>query len=102
MIKHIVLWTLKDHAEGKSKAENAALAKQYLEALNGKIPGTIKIEVGIDISQSSDSADLLLYSEFESQQALKDYHQHPEHQKLIPFMQAIRLERRLVDYDFPV
>ena len=33
MIRHIVMWQLKDEAEGKSKQENAAIIKKSLEAL---------------------------------------------------------------------
>lgn len=98
MIKHIVLWTLKDEAEGNSKQENAQKAKQLLEDLNGKIPGVLNIEVGIDISHTSDSADIVLYSAFENEAALERYHHHPDHQALIPFMKAIRNDRKLVDY----
>ena len=98
MIKHIVMWKLHGFAEGKSKAENAAKAKQMLEALNGKIPGLLKLEVGINSTHSEGSSDLVLYSEFESTEALERYPDHPEHQAVMPFMAAIRSERRVVDY----
>ncbi len=47
MIKHIVLWKLKDNVGGKSKLENALRLKKELESLNGKIPGMLLLEVGI-------------------------------------------------------
>jgi len=98
VIKHIVMWKLLDQAEGNSKQDNARLAKQRLEALNGKVPGLLKLEVGFDFSASTTSMDLVLYSEFVDQAALERYQQHPEHVAVIPFMQAIRSERRVVDY----
>ncbi len=94
MIKHIVLWKLQE----QSKRDNAIKAKSLLEALNGKIPGLIKLEVGIDLVGTENSADIVLYSEFESEQAMADYMKHPEHVKLIPFMKSIRTERFLMDY----
>ncbi|RLU01248.1 Dabb family protein [Ketobacter sp.] len=99
MIKHIVMWKLLEQAEGNSKAHNAQLAKAKLEALNGKVPGLLKLEVGIDFSATETSMDLLLYSEFEDRAALQRYQQHPEHVAVFPFMQAIRSERRVVDYE---
>lgn len=98
MIRHIVMWRLKDQALGNDKKTNAELAKQKLEALNGKIPGLIKLEVGIDFSLSPDAADLVLYSEFESREALDRYQSHPAHLAVVPFMKDVRADRRVVDY----
>lgn len=98
MIKHIVLWKLHEQAQGASKQENAQEAKRLLESLAGKIPGLIHIEVGIDELGGNDSVDIALYSELESLEALNEYQNHPEHVKLKPFMQAIRCERRVIDY----
>jgi len=97
MIKHIVMFRLKGFAHGNDKASNARLIKQMLEALGGKIPGLLKIEVGIDYSATDASADLVLYSEFQSRTALENYQAHPEHQAVIPFIREAISERRLVD-----
>jgi hypothetical protein len=99
MIKHIVMWRLKEHAEGNDKAVNARLVKQKLEALRGRIPGMLKVEVGIDFSATDASADVVLYSEFESREALDGYQAHPEHEALKPFVSAVRVSRQLVDYE---
>jgi hypothetical protein len=99
MVKHILLFRLKPEAEGATKAENILKAKKMLEDLNGKIPGLIKIEVGTDFSGSDTSADMCLYSEFESREALAVYAKHPDHLAVIPFIKAIYEERRLIDYD---
>ncbi|MDR2938413.1 MAG: Dabb family protein, partial [Prevotellaceae bacterium] len=57
MVKHIVTWKLKEAAAGSDKASNAQLAKEKLEALNGKIPGLLKLEVGIDFMHGETSGD---------------------------------------------
>ena len=62
MIKHIVMWKLKDEAHGNDKATNAKLIKEKLEALSGKIDGLLKIEVGIDFLGGG-NFDVALYSE---------------------------------------
>jgi hypothetical protein len=93
------MWRLHDEALGNSKAANAAMAKEKLEALNGRIPGLIKLEVGHDFSNGEMSADLVLYSELESREALASYASHPEHQEVVKFILAICSERRVVDYE---
>jgi hypothetical protein len=98
MIKHLVMWKLKDFANGNSKEENAAKIKLMLEDLNGKIPGLIKLEVGIDFSNTENSSDIILYSEFKSKEDLNAYQIHPEHEKVKPFVLVCRSERRIVDY----
>lgn len=100
MVKHIVFWKLKDEANGMSKAENAAAIKQKLEDLKGKIEGCIKLEVGFDFLHSAESADVVLYSEFESKEALDFYANHPLHKAVMPFIAEARSERRVVDYEF--
>lgn len=99
MIKHIVVWRLKELAHGNNKATNARLIKEKLESLNGKIPGMIKMEVGIDYSASESSSDVVLYSEFVSRQALDGYQSHPGHKAVMPFIMEARSERRQVDYE---
>ncbi|MCK8516355.1 Dabb family protein [Methylonatrum kenyense] len=99
MIKHIVMWRLKDNADGRGKRESAELIKTRLESLQGEIPGLTAIEVGIDFSETTDSADVVLYSEFESRDALDAYHDHPAHAAVKPLVAAARTERRVVDYE---
>lgn len=100
MIKHIVLWKLKENADGRSKTENAILLKKRLENLNGIIPGMRLLEVGINKMNTGndEEVDVMLYSEFETMEALEAYYPHPEHVKLKDFVQAIRYERRVIDY----
>ena len=99
MIKHIVVWRLKDSAHGNDKATNAKLIKEKLEALNGRTPGMLKMEIGIDFAATKNSADLVLYAEFESRESLDAYQNHPDHKALMPFIMEARSERRLVDYE---
>lgn len=99
MIKHIVLWKLKDSAYSKTKLENAKAIKAMLEDLRGKIPGLLKIEVGIDFSGTDQSADVVLYSEFSSREALEDYQVHPLHEPIKAYVMGARVERRIADYE---
>ncbi|HTH17191.1 MAG TPA: Dabb family protein [Magnetospirillum sp.] len=98
MIKHIVFWRLNGETPAARHSQATAI-KQALEALNGRIPGLLHLEVGIDVSRDADAAHVVLYSEFEDQAALEAYHHHPEHQKVAPLVRAARSERRVVDYE---
>ena len=73
MVKHIVLYTLK---EGVDKEKAVSIIKAQLEKLVGVIPGLKHMEIRATYQGDMDYA---LYSEFESRQALTDYRDHPAH-----------------------
>jgi len=99
MIKHIVMWKLADSAAGRKKEENALLLKKKLEALPPLIPEILKLEAGLNFDETENSFDVVLYSEFKSKEALGVYQKHPEHLKLIEFLNKVRLEKRVVNYE---
>ncbi|MGN1109359.1 MAG: Dabb family protein [Oscillospiraceae bacterium] len=78
MVKHIILWTLKDSFSAEQKEEIKAGIKAGLEGLQGQIPGLVEIKVNTGRLDSS-TADLMLDSTFESEEALKGYAKHPAH-----------------------
>lgn len=98
MIKHIVLWSLHDHAEGNDKITNAKIAKEKLEALPAIIDEIIEFEVGFLLAGEGSNVDLSLYSSFNSVEDLKRYQAHPAHQAVIPFIGAITADRSVIDY----
>lgn len=99
MVKHIVMWKLKEASEGNSKLHNARIIKTQLENLKGLIEGLIKIEVGINTVEAQGAYDLVLYSEFESIETLNAYQKHPEHVKVAEFVGKVREDRVAVDYE---
>lgn len=99
MIRHIVMWRLQEQAHGNDQATNARLIRDTLEALRGRIPGLLALEVGIDFSATEQSADLVLMTTHESRAALDAYQAHPEHQAVVPFIREACRERRAVDYE---
>lgn len=98
MIKHIVMFRLKESALGKSKDENLQELKVLLESLQKKIPVVNCLEVGINIGASASASDIALYSEFDDMQALEDYRIHPEHVRVVEFIDKVCSERRVADY----
>nr|WP_298724489.1 Dabb family protein [uncultured Steroidobacter sp.] len=91
MVKHIVLWRLKNKAD-------AARVKQELESMRGKIPGLLSLEVGLNFAESS-PADIGLYSEFSDRAALDAYADHPVHVPVKQVVGALVAERWVLDYE---
>ncbi|MBR6503041.1 MAG: Dabb family protein [Clostridia bacterium] len=75
MVKHIILWKLKAE-HNNTDVKNGI--KQNLEGLLGKIPGLLEINVQTE-SLASSNADVMLYSVFDDENALKSYAVHPDH-----------------------
>ena len=98
MIKHIVMWKLKDFAEGSDRSANAIRMKQKLDACAKLSPGTLKFEVALAQPGLEATYDVILYSEFESKDALAEYAAHPTHKAIMPFISAVRDERQCMDY----
>ena len=78
MVKHMILWQLKDELSAEEKVAVKAGIKEGLEALAGKIPGLTEIKVQTE-GLASSNADVMLDSTFEDEAALKGYAVHPEH-----------------------
>lgn len=78
MVKHVILWTLKDELSNEEKVKIKQEIKDGLEGLKGKVPGLVDIKVYID-GLASSNADVLLDSTLENEESLKNYAVHPEH-----------------------
>lgn len=92
MVKHIILWQLKDELSEEEKIKIKADIKSGLEGLDGKIPGLLEIHVETE-GLASSNADLMLDSSFEDEDSLKGYAVHPAHVavadgKVRPFTKA--------------
>ena len=77
MVRHILLWQIKDDADKASVKKNA---KEALEGLAGKIDGLLSVKVHINGLESS-NADMMLETSFTDEAALKGYSVHPLHVK---------------------
>lgn len=98
MVRHIVMWTLKEEVDGVPAKENAAKMKEMLEALNGRIPGLHKVDVSYDIFEAVPECDIILCSEHDDEDALKTYATHPEHLACVEFVKTVVTSRKAVDY----
>ncbi|MBQ7930215.1 MAG: Dabb family protein, partial [Clostridia bacterium] len=88
MVKHIILWKLKESLTEEEKTAARAEAKRRLEALNGKIDGMISLKVVTDRLPSS-NADMMLDSEFETVEALAGYQSNPLHVEAATYVRSV-------------
>lgn len=99
MLRHLVMWKLKDFAEGYPKEENALLLKHRLESLTGHIAEIRKVEAAINsVNHGSGNYDVMLEIHFDNEEDLNIYQNHPKHVELADWIKNIRLERAAVDY----
>jgi hypothetical protein len=99
MIRHIVIWRLKDEAKCFGWVERLESIHLVVAAMRERVPELLRIELGVNKAQVADSADLLLLSEFRSWEALHGYEKHPLHDELRRLIVPVRLERRVLDYE---
>ena len=98
MVKHIIIWDLKDELSANEKADKKIEIKQGLEGLKGKIEGLVDIKVNIDFLESS-NGDMMLDSTFVDENALKDYQINPEHLKVAKIVRSSVCSRKCVDFE---
>ncbi len=99
MVRHVIVWSLKDEYSNEEKETIKAGIKAGLESLKEKVPGIMQIRVLTDRLASS-SGDVMLDSVFEDEKALKEYSVHPAHvevanNKVRPFVKI----RSSFDYE---
>ncbi|RQR30989.1 MULTISPECIES: Dabb family protein [unclassified Burkholderia] len=98
MIRHIVMWKLKESAEGGTRAQNALKLKEKLEGCRDLVPGILQLDVGIATPGLEATSDVVLVSDFTDQAALDAYQVHPVHQEVKKFIVAVAESRQCVDY----
>ena len=96
MVKHIVMWKIKDTND---KQQNIDRMINMLTSLVGKINGLVSMEMGHNFNTSSEY-DVVLYATFKNANALKYYQNHPEHVKCKEFISGIQTGRVAADYFF--
>lgn len=99
MLHHVILWKIKEDKTEEEKIKIREDAKKHLEALVGKVPGLLRLEVETHPLETS-TADLMLDSVLESQEALAAYAVHPEHVKVADtYVRPYMSVRMCLDYE---
>ena len=92
MVKHIVVYTLK---EGVNKVDAIEIIRAQLEPLVGVIPGLLHME----IRRAYVGMDYALYSEFDTAEDVKNYRAHPLHQEAKSHFHHLLETRGSADYE---
>lgn len=98
MVKHIVLFKLKDEAPAEARLAAMNAFKAAIEALPAKIPFIRSIEVGLNINPA-ETWSIALYSEFDSLDDVRRYAVHPDHVAARKLLAEVRESRACVDYE---
>ena len=93
------MWKFLENAKGRPRIENLLRAKELLLELPSLISSIKTFEVGENLNPGTDSFDLVLNSTFASPEALQAYRDHPEHQRVVGFLRAVRSAHAVVDYE---
>lgn len=96
MYKHVVMWKFNSNTSYFDKEKMVNI----LNDLANKIEFINKIEVSLNSSHSVSSYDIILITEFDSENEYKKYVNHPLHIKAVDFIKGIVIEKAIVDYNF--
>lgn len=99
VIRHLVMWRLHDFAGVTGNAATLAALQECIAKMRTDVPGLLRIDMGVDKSRTPDSADLVLFSEFDTWASLDAYQGHPLHDEFRKLLGPLRSERRLGDYE---
>jgi hypothetical protein len=100
MIRHIVMFKLKEFPSPEMKKYAAEVLKSELLKLKTKIPEVVDFEVGINICPDDSAMDLVINSTFRSRNDLEKYRIHPDHQAFIAFNKNYSERKAVVDFEF--
>ena len=98
MVKHMIIWKMKD--EISDKAAKAAEIKAALEGLEGKIEGLVKMTILTDPFPAS-AGDIMMDSTFTDKAALDAYQVHPLHVEVAGGIVRPAVSQRL-SFDYEV
>ena len=98
MVRHILLWALKDELTPASKRAAAEKCKRELEALVGVVPGLVSLKVEICPMDSS-NVDMMLDSTLTDAAAYDGYKVHPAHVAAATYVRSVVKSRTCMDYE---
>ncbi|MDR0517186.1 MAG: Dabb family protein [Fibromonadaceae bacterium] len=99
MVIHLVFWKMKPQADGRSGSENAKIAVQKLNALNGVVPSALAIEAGINFNSSPAAYDIGLCSRFNTKEDLDAYQKHSAHLHVAEWVANVTESRAVADFE---
>ena len=99
MVKHIVLFKLKDSLSKEEKLDVVNRFKAAIEALPEKIEVIRKVFVGGNMNEA-EQWDICLESEFDTLEDVRIYSAHPDHVAAASILKDAKQDRACVDFEF--
>ncbi len=101
MIKHTVMWTIKEGETPRSKFERMAEMKSRLLDLKETIREIVSMEVYFSSPQAPiGNYDVVLITEFRSWNDLDAYQKHPAHIEVGSYIANVKQNRAAIDFEF--
>lgn len=98
MVKHIVLFKLKETLPQEEKVKVMNDFKAAIEALPAKISCIRKVFVGLNMNPA-EKWDICLESEFDTLADVNAYASHPDHVAAAGLLKEVKEDRACVDYE---
>lgn len=97
MLRHIITWKLTAE-NATEKLENSATIAAALQGLVPLIPEIRSLTVASNVVSLDTNWDLVLVADYDDEQALRAYIDHPEHQRVVGIIRPLVAQRAAVDF----
>lgn len=96
-LRHVVSWKLAE-SDASVRAQQAERIRSGLASLPALVREIRALEVGVDDGSSPRNWDVVLIADYDDEDALRRYAQHPEHVKVAEYIRSVVSERSSVDF----
>ena len=97
MVYHVVSWNFKPELNEEQRNAAGKEIVSLLEALQDKVPALVQIRAFCPPLDGS-NCDLVLFAQVPEFSDLPLYQNHPEHQAVVPILNASFCNRRCCDF----
>lgn len=98
MIRHIVMFKMNPDLSGEQKTTAVARLKASIDAMEQAVPEVKYLQTGVNFNPRPQAFDLVLVSDFESEESLDIYRDHPQHQAVMNVIREVVEKVHVVDY----
>ena len=96
-VRHVVTWRLAE-TDPKVKAEQVERVRAGLESLPAVVADIRSLQVGVNGVGADDNWDVVLIADYDDEEGLRRYVEHPEHQKVAAYIRSVVSERAGIDF----
>src|SRR5690242_5070749 len=96
-VRHVVTWKLAE-TDPATKADQVERVRAGLESLPAVVSDIRSLEVGVNAVGPDDNWDVVLIADYDDEEGLRRYVEHPEHQKVAAYIRSVVSQRAGVDF----